>query len=411
MTPALTRLRIQTRPGSLTWILVHAAASLLLSYPAMAQDVAPVTPQASSARLDRLLEAQKEAEARQAIRAAQADLIPSSGVEGTVGVGDHAGEAEAFAIAALQTRDVADRIYAALPEGGRSALVAPGASRPDTTAYLAFDLRRQAVLGQLTGVKGVADEILSQSVAVAPGTVIAIGTALLSYFRSDYQVDGIAVTGVSNDSLVAALLQGRSDTLQPLDAGRVHPDTINAMRRDLAEIDTARRALERARRTCVQFQADYDAEVNAKDADKPAVRRSWADRLDLCTTLATALTSYTGFATDMGASAAGFPEILKQYDIHLQLKTNRLLLVEIDTRGSGYTQQNIVSHLGGMPFHVSVVSWAHWRLLDTTGRLQASGDVPVHSGYRRVNDVEALILAGRIPPSRAATPRRTGDAQ
>ena len=381
------------------WLVASGLSlTMLLAPVASAQDAPPEPPTARERRLAEVKVERQIAEEEALLADARRKLIPASGIDGEVARGEGAGEAEVLALGARQFDVGARRIIRQLELPATPLLITTGATRPDTTAYKLFDLRADALLATLTDLDRTAAAIQGGRRGV--GDVLAIGSSLLSYFRSDFSVAGIAVEGMDDAALAAAVMANGGNHVTPLDVGAVSTVTLVKIRDQLAELDRRRLALEGARRTCVEVKAGYEAALaNAEtDAARAVLRRDNARTLEMCAVLEAGVAAYVSFATEYSSAdgAASLVTILKQAETAHRLKSGDLLVVKVHgAAGSGYTQVNLISHLGGMPFHVTSASVVSWQRYDPAGLLTDAGWMPLYDGYRRLGQVDALINACR----------------
>lgn len=388
------------------WLAASVLSLTLLSSPAAwAQDAAPEPPTARERRLAELRVEREIMDEEVLLAEARRKLIPTSGIDGGVETGTGAGEAEVLALAARQFDVGARHIIRRLELPTGRLLITTGATRPDTTAYEVFNLRATSLQATLADLDRTASAIQGGSRGAGLGDVLAIGSSLLSYFRSDFSIEGIKVEGMDDAALAAAVLANGAAHITPLDVGAVSAATLLRIRDQLAALDRQRLALEGARRTCVEAKAGYEAALASAETDpaRAALRRDNARTLDRCAILEAGIAAYAGFAAEYSSAdgAASFATILKQAETADRLKSSDLLVVKvIGTAGSGYTQENLISHLGGMPFHITSAAVISWQRYDSAGVLKDAGWMPLYDGYRRLGQVDALINACRSRSTR-----------
>lgn len=375
----------------------------------------PETP--AQRRLAELKVEQEIAEAEKAIRDANSTLIPTSGVEGTVTIGEGGGGPEVLAIAARQMEDGAFRIISQTKDpGDRGLWVATGAEVPETTAWQFFVVRQEALEASL---KATTDALAtaesgprSAYSGMGVGTAISAASALLSYLRSDFSVAGVAVTGLDDAALAAAVIAAAPGRIQLLDTASIQSSTLIDIHDRLKGLDVLRDRLEPARLSCVETDRALEAALEGADTDdaKARIRRGFVERLDACRQIKALIADYDAFvafyASDDGALMG---KVIQQAELSKRMTERDLLLVKLhQVSGAGYTQINLVSHLGGMPYHVTTASVISWQRLNSDGRVTDSGWVPLYFGYRRLGDVDKIIngdcsSAAGCPPTRQAT--------
>lgn len=431
--------------GSLRFFL---AAALVFAAPAavLAQDAPPAVPaQTERERLAASLKTEVEiAEARNALREASVDAAPPSSIAGSTEAGAGAGQAETLILAAQQLEALSGEIVrklAGLPAPTLAAAVNPdqrflittGTAYPDLAALNAFEIRRRAVEEDLrratAGVDAVraltlpprsgqaaesqyflslrrdvnklfaGDTLSAASLADIGGPLVSalrITSAVSSYFSSNFSATGAEVKGLDDAALVSAVIEAGRGGVGLLQETVVTPAVQTAFFRQLEALDTARDGIEGARRICTQLRADMDQQVAASaEAGRPAIRRAYALKLDTCQPIDTAVTSHAAFATEFGGSTAAAERasaVLRQMSVQEQLRGRILVTLNLHSvEGSAYTQQNVFSNFGLMPFHVTTSTVAGWRAFGADGVLLAGALEPAYAGYERLQGIDRLI--------------------
>lgn len=382
-----------------------AASALLAAGSVAAQETpADAPPQtAAERRLAELETEQKIAEAEQAIRQANSDLIPPSGIDGTVEIKTGGGGPEVLAIAAHQLQLGARRIISETVDPGAAGLwISTGTSRPDITAWQFFTVRQEALekllqakAAQLAAAAASEGKSADGAAGLGVGAAISAASALLSYLRSDFSVAGVDVSGLDDDALASAVMAAAPGRIQRLDTAAIRIETLQDVHDRLLGLDVLRDRLEPARLECIEIRKAADAAVEAArtDAARVRARAQFADRIEACDEIRTLITQYDAFvALYASADPTLMATVIRQADVDRRLGERDLLLVKLHkVQGAGYTQTNLVSHLGGMPYHVTTSSVISWQRMDRTGVVVDSGWAPLYFGYRRLGEVGSLI--------------------
>ena len=416
--------------------------------------VAQVPPDGGSStdeesELDRL---EREAETRELLlRIAEADLarrqalidsVPASGLTGAVTPEAGAGEPEATVIAAVQTRRAAQTIVAAVDEvvgagaaagpaalglvddpsacvqrrdhraprplpTGRTIVVA-GNETPALSQWRQFNARRGALLRQLCAAaeaSGDADRegaLLPMgegglSAASGPIAAVQIAHAVFSYLASDYSIAGVTVSGITDEMLVSAILEaGRGRYAAPAH-GEASDDAFAAFDAMLGQLDDARNRVEVLRRRCVARRREAAARVSAARApNRAAVQAVETENLRDCDVIDAAVAAHTSFAGEYGGSAEAANRsaaVIHQLGLAQYLSGGaQVLMVTVHSSdGAAYTQENLWTHLGGMPYHISASVVVSWRLTDSSGMAVHGGVLPMYSEYTPLEDVPDLL--------------------
>ncbi len=271
---------------------------------------------------------------------------------------------------------------------------------------------QKAALGDLAPDLSGPSSSLAPPLTIAGAAIDALAK-LGTYFQSDYEIGGAAVT-VDKElllSAVAGALASRGQRvllpnrrLQPLDAFA----TLLSEPMALAT---------RAQGQLIEVQAQATRTRSSIAADATAdQRKSAEERAQSCDVAAVSLTKALAqwddlIASLIAADATGVlfgAKVLVEQALHSAMATPQTLVLMIDTRsaaGGYYTKKNIWTFLGTMPF------WAmggavctYWLIDPREGIVVAAGEIPVHSGYLKVSEVETLInQVGSVPRLRRGT--------
>lgn len=386
--------------------------------------------------------------------------VPASGVTGTVTLKDDAGSMETALLAGhavkRAARIVADAVLAALPtsadgNGGKTVatmLVVTAAELPRFELLQEMLTHRDLVLQSLVQGNSEGDAALTRLAAgselptvgnelsertatpPAPSTstvvataadglesVAGVGlalqatTALLGFFKSDFEVAGRSVE--TNDALLARAVAGALVKPESGEAPVVHlpgtldPSRVTALAEKLrsftAGVAFQRRKAEAARGQLHQELdrlAGEDALIT-DDTPNAAVRRAELTRRragiqsehDALQKLVVQADAFLTAPFPEGVNGAAALREWMLWD-RMQQPSVRLLVLKMEqSGGSSYTTKNLWTAFGRMPYHVSAGVVVSYQLFDgVTGALSASGVVPLHGGF-----ITPRELAWRAP--------------
>ena len=225
----------------------------------------------------------------------------------------------------------------------------------------------------------------------------------LSYFRSNYTVGGVTVTGQDDALLMTAVASELARRNVPVITAESGADETVAqgVQADLARLDDLRTknaaalALVKA-----QTKAIRDAvPQNASAADRQAAERRAADFVEAESRLSSAIALYddlrkTLFDSSDNATPAIGP-VLNALALEARLSSSngRLLWVRLNSSNGGYyTESNIFTFLGDVPIHYAGGVVVSYRLLSfTDGRLIEAGVIPMFTGHVRAGRVRDVV--------------------
>lgn len=321
----------------------------------------------------------------------------------------------------------------AAPMMSQPVLLSTGSTFPDLSAAEAFEIRRRGLtrliceavssrptVSRLTRTSTSLSPYLSAQIlslqpslipesaagdlSILPGmgpaanlvSGLRIASSVLSYFAADFRVSGTPSSGLDDAALATAVLEAGNGQIGVLQTTSISASVRESFIGDLEALDTLRDEVEPERRICVAFRADMERRVEAADAAARAgIRAGYTERLDACGPIERAVLAHAAFAEEFGGSteaATRTATVLQQRSIREQLTGRHLLIVDLTgSSGSAYTQQNLFSQIGLMPFHITTTSVAGWQTFDGSGGFVAGGLIPVYDGYRRLQDVDTYI--------------------
>lgn len=343
--------------------------------------------------------------------------IPSPSYTGTVKTGTKPGGIESSLLAAralmLGSRRIAAKLKPALDAAlagkpaGTAVLLYDYASVPAFQALIAYKTQSAIVqktlasaLQALNAARGTAAEVAPSLLTPAlGGLALESVDQLLGFFRTDYSVEGVDVKFNDNIPLLnafAGALAGEKYDIRmpavysaPTDLAK---DPIFAEVTALAGQDaTLRQAVAASERQLAAAPPDA-----TQDRDHAAPSASPVkDALEFAKTAQTLYDAFYARLTS-GDDKGQLPldTVIRQNTVHAQLQQGApLLAVRIDQAGGTYyTRKNMWSFFGGMPFYnMGGVVITYSMFEGNTGRLLASGTVPVDGGFVKISNLpEAL---------------------
>lgn len=358
----------------------------------------------------------------------------TGGPTGAVTAKTDAGKAEATLLSAKATGTAATRIAETLnmKVKGKRVVLVSGTDTPQFANYHQFSLRADMLQSALTSADAVrqaaeakGDALMAQAAAAraqgqaratassgtrleavpaltTAGAVLDALTKLGSYFQTDYELGGIGLTPdreqllvavggalANGDGPVAVLVPNRGvqkiGQLSALLATQLGAAT--QLRQDLLRLQqkSADAKAKAANETAANRKKLYEEAAAAYDSALQPVIKASAQVDDLITSLGVADANGVMVATKVLQEKAVYDEVIKP--------NTRMVLLDVRSAVGGYyTKKNVWTFLGSMPFYAmggTVVTW--WLIDPTGGGVDASGQLAIHSGYRKVNQVESLF--------------------
>jgi len=249
----------------------------------------------------------------------------------------------------------------------------------------------------------------------AIGAEVSSVVNLLSYFRSNYTVGGITVTGQDDALLMTAVaseLGRRNVPILTADASSgVAP--AQCIDRQIGVLEGLRRQNAQALNIVKAKIASLRAPLNANStpAERLRVEAEAAPFVEMESQLSSAISLYddlrkTLFDASAGATPAIGPVLnAMALEERLNATRGRLLWVRLNSANGGYyTESNVWTFLGSVPIHYAGGVVVSYRLIQyDEGRLVEAGIVPVFTGHIRAGSVRNHLPDGDPPP-----PRRRG---
>jgi hypothetical protein len=352
------------------------------------------------------------------LAAAQAAIgtVAGSAIEGSVTVKNDAGKGEATLLASRAIVRAAANIVEVLTAklAKKRIVLLPGTEAPQFANYRQFLLQQALLLHAFQRAQQEADRLEQQGkLAEAPapsgaaealhmlttaGVVVDAVAKLGSYFLSNYEIGGIAITP-DTDQLVSAvadsLLRAGTNAVVILPARRIPQTTdFGEMIQQLADQtiaadsrafdlgDAARRATELS-----ESGADTAKRLQLQQAAKLFDQAA--------ALLRNAIGKTDEFIAALGAADAKgvalMTKIAQEKSVCDELANPDARGLLLDVRaavGGYYTRKNLWTFLGRMPFFAMGGTVVTYTLINKNGEIEASGLVPIHSGYSRVDQLK-----------------------
>jgi hypothetical protein len=381
--------------------------------------------------------------------------VPDSGYTGEVKVGDKAGGVEAALLAAqavnLAAKEIASRLKNHV--AGKPIILYAASDLPDFQAWMSFHLQSQAIKNVLNAAlarinqrnnegdallkpleeesvrdlinEGAVEGLEGKLAAMSPGglapAVVGAGleaaNKILGYFRTDYSVQGVAVT--PDDQLFINALAG--ELAEHL--GKISlPSQYNAAALMGAQPILKELENDTQTRADLESKAGQAAATSAKLAaaatkaeDSEAKQKFTQAAAYLQEALGTAKAAMSRFDTFMeklttpdDKGKLPLAAILQQAAIGEALRQGAFLMSAkvSSTGGTYYTRKNLWSFFGTMPFFVMGGVVVYFSLFEgQTGQVVSAGAVPVDGGFTKVSKITE-----KLKPTSQATHGGGGNA-
>ncbi len=365
--------------------------------------------------------------------------VPSSGITGNVTLGQGAGALETAFLAAravcLASEKIAQAVSSVVPAGAKIMIFAAGET-PDFQTTTNFFAQRALVLQALTNAipqseewsnrENVASNLENVSTNVRDNvsnleSVVSFGgigvgleavTKLLGFFRSDFDVRGTDVTADNTllaKSVIGELLKkcgNKNPAIEFYLKGTFNPMAVAAtgstLERELKGLalkrESAANVLNDLERAILELQSrlakitgDTPEEKNDKlNLNEQAKRyQGFVDKLK------SALATFDTFLSKLVSQDAELTTLVSELEVWntLMEQSSLLLIVKVDKAGgSNYIAKNLWTSFGAIPLYVMggvIVSYTLFQ--GNTGSVLASGTVPVHSGFWKVNKINRIF--------------------
>lgn len=349
--------------------------------------------------------------------------VTGSSLTGAVTNDAGAGNGEASLLAAQAVDAAAKEIKAKLPAppAGKRYVIFAGPQRPILGQWRAFRLQTELIERAFSAADeaktiadNAADDISAKQVP-APGTaagtesvaaaitgagaILDLGSKLGSYFQSDYKVGPSTVSGSDDDLLAVSVAGALADAWFPARwMPQAGDEPVSALLKPLQSKRTA--SIGKLRD--VQKASEKLSEAAEKEKD-PGTNAALKDAVSLYGRAIDAFTTAQKRFDDMLTSLStvdkdGVPlvsQIIDQRTLADSLRNgDYLLFLRLNASAGGYyTEKNLWTFFGGMPFYVSGGAIASYIAVDSaTGAVKGAGQVQIHSGYHKMNSVEQRFL-------------------
>ncbi len=369
-----------------------------------------------------LADAQKAlADAELAALKARLGDVPASGIQGMVTAKENVGEAEASLLAMKAVAEAAERLALrarrAIGSVSLRVVVVSASEAPSFASLIAYDVEVTLVRELLRAAIDAAKprEVGGPALEAVPllgaaGVTLDAASKLLAFFRSDFEVKGVTVSLADKDALalhavagaLAAHREGEADIEVSVPA--IYDPRTPARGAQFFIDDVKQLALLRGR--AQELQATLEAEIdefkkaieNEKDsATKATLEAEMAKKVKLSTGLQSAAALMDAWYTKLGTTdskgVAALVHVAREKSLKESLGGGHLLVVKHQTTGGGYmTKKNLWTFFGGMPLYHMGGAGLSFTLVDgTTGRVEASGVVPVHGGFVKAGKLRAEL--------------------
>lgn len=349
--------------------------------------------------------------------------VPDSGFAGDVKAGDKAGTVEASLLATRALNLAAGIIVSRIgTKAGSSVVLYGGTDLPDFQSLISYLAQSQAIdkalddaLLKMDDPQARADALLGpQPEFVTPAMVGAgfdAANKLLGFFRTDYTIQGVAVTA---DDLL--LINALADALTEKRISVRLPALYNAPALLETSPIVTKLDLLTAKRVALQQKADLAystaaalTSAAASEADAATKKR----KVEACASLKTVSDQakvvvglYDGLLTRLTApddrAKVPLAAIIQQEAIRsaLQNGANLMTAKMSSSGGTYYTRKNFWSFFGAMPFFTMGGVVVNYSLFDgRTGIVLSAGAIPLDGGFFKVSRLPRLLNGDPVPAS------------
>ncbi len=343
--------------------------------------------------------------------------IPSSGISGTVEVKDKAGELEASLLAIKAVREAAAIVGRATRtklETNTSIVLVTAGGLPTFDNMMAYDAEREivrAVLERTIAAATPTAQGLTTEAAVpvlgAAGILLDSANKLLSFFKSDVTVQGVALSlddSIALNEVAKNLSTAIDDKEFDVSVPEIYSPVAlqNAAKFFIADVQALSKlrldasvALSKTDALIGDLKSKIATETNA------AVKKAFEDQLAIQTKLSDGLKSamglmdgwYSKLGTPDGKGVTTLVHVTREKTIAAALENGSLMVVKVQKAGGGVlTKKNLWTIVGGMPlYHMGGAAVSFTLVNGKTGLVQASSVIPIHGGFVKAGDVKGLL--------------------
>jgi hypothetical protein len=407
--------------------LAHIAAARKLAdarAPVTANSAADKSLAAATVAKDIAQARKVEAESELAWMKAKLGEIPASGIAGAVELGERAGTMESALLASKAMARAAETAAAALSahiSGKDTVIVFPSGQIPDLKALTCFRACNRILQDEFANAMRQLDNAsAAEAAAVIPGNapaafaVPAIGLALdavskiAGYFRSDYKVGGTELT--ADHAAFAEQLAGT--LLEKIPEAQIHLPTVyesvpqsalgNFFNSEMAPLSKvwqeALTKLDGAGKRLPGLSAELAQIAGTTDEDKLRQQQlsGQITRMQAASDrLKQVAGAYDALLDSLVANKDSLDALVREYALSEWPGQDRVVLLSAKVHqvgGTHYTEKNVWTLFGAMPFHVMGGIVISFSLFDVRrGNLLVSRTIPVHSGFQPVKKLAAFI--------------------
>lgn len=362
-----------------------------------------------------LADAQKaESDAQLAAFKAALGEVQGSGLTGAVTTGERTGEIEAALLAVKAVREAAVSIGGRVKgsvKAGSAIVIVNSTEMPTFQNLIAYKAEVAIVEKVLDAAAAAAAQHESRGPAIeavpilgAAGLALDATTKLLSFFRTDYTIQGNVVTlddRIALEEVANVVAASGFNVAAPLiyDAAVVMGATQFLMD-DATRLAEKRAKLQPSIARLAAAVAALAKQLSAPDLPgetKITLEKVLSDQTTLLKSLTNASGLVDAWYTKLGSADAKGVAVLvnvaREKSVADALSKAHLLTVKVQKAGGNFlTKKNLWTVFGGMPlFHMGGAAVSYTLMDGQTGRLISAGVVPIHGGFVKVDDVRAYL--------------------
>lgn len=404
-----------------------AEAARLLALKKLADAQAPKDP-AKEAAADAIAAAKlakdmadaKKAQAESELAASKAKVgeVPSSGIQGSVELGDKAGSMETALLASRATsqasRLIAKAVKAEITEavdeeaGTKTIFIFPAGEPPDLKSLREFRAARELLIPEFIAAMRNVTAASNESTLAAAGIALDAVTKLLGFFRSDFKVGGTELS--ADQGLLAEAIAGQ---LRSKETGDAIPEVFvfslyykYDSKADAEFLSTELKPLDQKHAEALDVQREGEVRVAALAAEAAAMtdeasknkKAVLIQRAEILQRQIDRLKKVIGLydALRERLAAEGKMEALvRQFEVSQRLAADGAFMLTAKVHkvgGSHYVEKNLWTTFGAMPYKVMggvIVSYSLFE--GKSSRLVASQLLPVHGGFESANTLQQTM--------------------
>lgn len=396
-----------------------AEAARLLAFKKLADAQAPQDPAKTAAaealaasKLAKDMADAKKAQADAELAAFKAKVgeMPTSGIQGSVELGEKAGSMETALLAAratsLASRQIARAVKA--EAGVQTVFIFPAGEPPDLKTLREFRAARELLVPEFISAMRNVTAASNETPLAAAGIALDAATKLLGFFRSDFKVGGTEMS--ADQGLLAEAIAGQ---LRNKETGAAIPEVYVFSlyykfdpKADAEFLNSELKPLDQKHAEALDVQRAGEARVAALTAEASAMtdeasknkKVGLVQRAELLQRQIDRLKRVIGLYDALRerlAAEGKLETLVRQFEVSQRLAAEGTVVLTAKVHkvgGSHYVEKNLWTTFGAMPFKVMggvIVSYSLFE--GKSSRLLASQLLPVHGGFESAKTLQETL--------------------